>query len=227
MLRQGEFWTGFKSDPIIRFPFKQIQFLICLYIKHKHWIYLYIFKVLSKILLPFPFTIFIPHTVLNIIHVWYLVHLPPQNANFDDLNVRLWAGTGWGEIHRCSRPANIQRRHLTHRLQIKPARSRGSAWTKKVPQDSLKILLSPAWQCCRSGTFFFNPLAPGAGSGMEKIQSWHGVLDPNPDVFGPPGSGSVIILYGSGSFHQQAKKVRKTLISTTVFCEFCKCTLKK
>jgi hypothetical protein len=24
--------------------------------------------------------------------------------------------------------------------------------------------------------------------------------------FGPPGSGSVIILYGSGSFHQQAKK---------------------
>ncbi len=34
----------------------------------------------------------------------------------------------------------------------------------------------------------------------------------DPDVFGPPGS--VIILYASGSFHQQAKIVRKTLIST-------------
>jgi hypothetical protein len=45
------------------------------------------------------------------------------------------------------------------------------------------------------------------------------VVDPDPYVFGPPGSGSVNILYGygvgseSGSFYQQAKKVRKTLIS--------------
>jgi hypothetical protein len=31
------------------------------------------------------------------------------------------------------------------------------------------------------------------------------VVDPDPDVFGPP---------GSGFFHQQAKKVSKTLIST-------------
>ncbi len=38
------------------------------------------------------------------------------------------------------------------------------------------------------------------------------VVDPVPEdpyVFGPPGSGSVIILYGSGSFHQQAKKLEK------------------
>jgi hypothetical protein len=38
----------------------------------------------------------------------------------------------------------------------------------------------------------------------------------DPYVFGPPGSesGSDIILHGSGSFHQQAKNVRKTLIFT-------------
>jgi hypothetical protein len=35
-----------------------------------------------------------------------------------------------------------------------------------------------------------------------------GLLDPY--ALGPPGSGSVIILDGSGSFHQQAKNVRKT-----------------
>jgi len=44
------------------------------------------------------------------------------------------------------------------------------------------------------------------------------VVDPDPDVFESPGSGSgsVVILDGSesGSLHQQAKKVRKTLIST-------------
>jgi hypothetical protein len=36
---------------------------------------------------------------------------------------------------------------------------------------------------------------------------------PDPYVFGPPGSGSVIILYVSGSFHKQAKKFIKTLFS--------------
>jgi hypothetical protein len=36
--------------------------------------------------------------------------------------------------------------------------------------------------------------------------------DPDPYGVGPPGS--VIILYGSGSFHQKAKKARKTLIPT-------------
>jgi hypothetical protein len=35
------------------------------------------------------------------------------------------------------------------------------------------------------------------------------------NVFEPPGS--VIILYGPGSFHQQEKKIRKTLISTIDF----------
>jgi hypothetical protein len=40
----------------------------------------------------------------------------------------------------------------------------------------------------------------------------------DPDVFEPPGfaSGSVIYLYGSGSFNQQAKKLRKALISTVL-----------
>ncbi len=33
-------------------------------------------------------------------------------------------------------------------------------------------------------------------------------------VFGPPGAGSVNRSYGLGPFHQQAKIVRKTLIST-------------
>ncbi len=48
---------------------------------------------------------------------------------------------------------------------------------------------------------------------------FHSVQDPDPDppdphVCGPPGSGSVSIsqMYGSGSFYQQAKIVRKTLI---------------
>ena len=41
------------------------------------------------------------------------------------------------------------------------------------------------------------------------IQCWE---DPDPYVFWP--SGSAIILYGSGSLHRQAKKVRKTLIYT-------------
>jgi hypothetical protein len=46
--------------------------------------------------------------------------------------------------------------------------------------------------------------------------------DPEQYVYGPPGSGSgpAIILYGSGSgsFHQQAKKVSEALIP--LFCYF-------
>jgi hypothetical protein len=38
--------------------------------------------------------------------------------------------------------------------------------------------------------------------------------DPNPHVFGPPGSGSISQRYGSGSFYHHAKIVRKTLIPT-------------
>ncbi len=37
---------------------------------------------------------------------------------------------------------------------------------------------------------------------------------PDPHVFGPPGSGSISQRYGSGSFYDQAKIVRKTLIPT-------------
>ncbi len=46
------------------------------------------------------------------------------------------------------------------------------------------------------------------------------VPDPNPHVFGPPGSGSISQKYGtgsgsgSGSFYQQAKLGRKTWIPT-------------
>ncbi len=35
------------------------------------------------------------------------------------------------------------------------------------------------------------------------------VLDTDPSYFGPPGSGSVIILNASGSFYYQAKKLEK------------------
>jgi hypothetical protein len=44
------------------------------------------------------------------------------------------------------------------------------------------------------------------------------VADPNPDphVFGPPGSGSISQNYGSGSFYHQAEIVRKTLIPTAL-----------
>jgi hypothetical protein len=41
-------------------------------------------------------------------------------------------------------------------------------------------------------------------------------LDPDPHVFGPPGSGSISKMYGSGSgsFYNHAKIVRKPLIPT-------------
>ncbi len=46
--------------------------------------------------------------------------------------------------------------------------------------------------------------------------------NPDPYVFGPPGSGSVSQMYGSGSgsFYHQVKIVRKTLIRTVPFCDF-------
>ncbi len=45
------------------------------------------------------------------------------------------------------------------------------------------------------------------------------VADPDPNVFGPPGSGSNIQRYGSGSgsFYNQTKIVRKTLIPTALW----------
>ncbi len=44
------------------------------------------------------------------------------------------------------------------------------------------------------------------------------VADPDPYVFGPPGSryGTISKKYGSGSFYGQAKIVRKTLIPTNL-----------
>jgi hypothetical protein len=40
------------------------------------------------------------------------------------------------------------------------------------------------------------------------------VADPDPHVFGPPGSGPISQRYGSGSFYHHVKIVRKTLIPT-------------
>ncbi len=45
-----------------------------------------------------------------------------------------------------------------------------------------------------------------------------GVADPDAYVIGPPGSGagSISTRYGSGSFYNQAKIVRKTLVPTVL-----------
>jgi hypothetical protein len=55
---------------------------------------------------------------------------------------------------------------------------------------------------------------------MIHDSSSESVLDPNPD---PLGSRSVTYLYGfeSTSFHQQAMKLRKTLISTVLGTSVC------
>jgi hypothetical protein len=52
------------------------------------------------------------------------------------------------------------------------------------------------------------------------------VVDPDLYVSGPSGSSFVIILYGSRSLHQQAKKVWKTLISTILWLFFDNLSLK-
>jgi hypothetical protein len=58
-----------------------------------------------------------------------------------------------------------------------------------------------------------------------------GVPDPNPEpdphVFGPPGSGSTSQRYGSGSFYHQAKIVRKTLIPNVLWLLLDFLSLKK
>ncbi len=61
------------------------------------------------------------------------------------------------------------------------------------------------------------------------------VGDPDPCVLEPPGSGSVIQQFGSGSFDHQAKIVIKTLIPTVLWLlydflylrKWCKCTFKE
>jgi hypothetical protein len=50
--------------------------------------------------------------------------------------------------------------------------------------------------------------------------------DPDPYVFGPPGSRSVIQIYGSGSFYHQAKILRKTSIPTVLWLDFIMTSLK-
>ncbi len=72
-----------------------------------------------------------------------------------------------------------------------------------------------------------------AFSSIKRFIVLFSVADPNPDldppdphVFGPPGSGSGSISQrygsrsGSGSFYHQAKKVRKTLIPTSLWLLF-------
>ncbi len=71
-----------------------------------------------------------------------------------------------------------------------------------------------------------------------RIRMFLGLLDPDPDVFGPPGSGSGYISTkygsGSGSFNNQEKLVWKTLIPTVlwlflwhfIFEKSCKCSFK-
>jgi hypothetical protein len=44
---------------------------------------------------------------------------------------------------------------------------------------------------------------------LVKREAGTSVVDPDPYVFGPPGSGSVDQRYGSGSFYLQAKKKKK------------------
>jgi hypothetical protein len=76
------------------------------------------------------------------------------------------------------------------------------------------------------------PLDPGSTTLVL-----HSVANPDPDpyVFGPPGSGSVSQRYGSGSLYHQVKIVRKTLIPTVLwlflllfnFEKRCKWTFKK
>jgi hypothetical protein len=51
---------------------------------------------------------------------------------------------------------------------------------------------------------------------MDWLLPLSSVVDPDPYVFGPPGSGSGCQRYGSGSFYHQAKIVRKTLIPTVL-----------
>ncbi len=39
------------------------------------------------------------------------------------------------------------------------------------------------------------------GSGYDPFHLFRSVADPDPHVFGPPGSGSISLSYGSGAFH--------------------------
>ncbi len=51
---------------------------------------------------------------------------------------------------------------------------------------------------------------------LMRINQGSGPDPQDPEVLGPPGFGSVSQRYGSGSFHHQAKIVRKTAISTVL-----------
>ncbi len=63
----------------------------------------------------------------------------------------------------------------------------------------------PSWSAdaCRAGF---------PGGNLRKKKRKISVVDPDPYVFGPPGSGPVNQRCGSGSFYHQAKIVRKILI---------------
>ena len=59
-------------------------------------------------------------------------------------------------------------------------------------------------------------------SQKKATKNLNSVPDPDPHVFGPPGSGSTSQRYGSGSFYHHAKILRKTFIPTILlpFCTF-------
>ncbi len=74
----------------------------------------------------------------------------------------------------------------------------------------------------KRGTFFlYSPPPPVMGhigpSWIQLRNTFTRVADPDPFVFGPPGSGSISRMYGSGSgsLYHQPKIVRKTLIPST------------
>jgi hypothetical protein len=54
---------------------------------------------------------------------------------------------------------------------------------------------------------------------QERTEIWLIGCAVDPDVYGNPGPGSILILYESGSFHQQAKKIIKALISSFDFVD--------
>ncbi len=98
-------------------------------------------------------------------------------------------------------------------------------WCLQEEERGFCLLLPEHWTAATTvclGSFFRSSrLRFNSWGNRDDLES--GAVDPDPD------------LYGSGSFHQQAKQVRKTLFSTIfwsffwllIFEDWCKCTFKK
>jgi hypothetical protein len=61
---------------------------------------------------------------------------------------------------------------------------------------------------------FLSQLSKGTRVGNVVDTSIANPDPPDPHFFGPPGSGSISLRYGSGPFYHHAKIVRKSLIPT-------------